>query len=1213
MSERKYFFLLLCLIAIGEVLAFFGVTSSQFPSVFTFPFYEKSLFFTLSLIASVIIWAAYKKTVREFLFVGLVPAFAMLSSIYIYLYNDVFQIRSFLALLALSFYVVFTIMLKRIFSSSGEEKENYIDILCKLLLLPLFVLSSSYYLSLTALIFPTTNDLLLYELSNIYFPATAQHITQFFYTYDLFLVAIQSIYIGLPIFVAMIYFVAKRNNQVNRVIPNFLNISVFGYIGYFILPASGPNYLFSGAYPFDIPVDVLNGGYDALVTVFPRNAFPSLHTAWGLLLILSASGFRACYRYLFYFLGISTILSSVATGEHYLIDLIVSFPLVVLTLIAFDDALREKLKSIFVAALVCVISWFVLVKSWAILPAASIILVILTVVSFVVFIIFFKKYQAIQKRTVVEKDWNSARVLGGPSLIPEKSIFLLFLTTGFAALIYQVVYSKVLALIFGSTAIATYTVLATYMGGMALGSWLGGIATKSRYNPLIMYAVCESIIAIFCFFTPFYYDILKGIYIDIAFGVSPDAPVLTFYRTVLGSLLLLLPTILMGMTLPILNKYLETTNKNLGVTSGWLYVSNVFGAALGALLTGYMLLPVLGIKSTLTIAVVLNLSVAFFAYRKSKSVLQPKRGDNRPITEKIVNPIIGEGNLASITLIGFISLFVVGFVSLSLEVFYVHMLAVVAGNSTYAFSLMLFAFLLGLAFGADAARRIISRGYSVTIVMSIGLLGLMVFLAIGILVMDQIPSYFASFSQYPYTRSFPQREFIRFIVCLLIMLPPAFFIGFNYPLSMQCIGSSFQNNKSYALGMAACLNTIGNILGVLVCGFVLLPYMGALKTAHVLSAIVACLIFFILGYSFYLKMIKFHSMAILILVTVILVIFHPKEIDYTKLASGANVYFQAQGYGDVIDHVESLDGGLTTVSTRVDRSGEVVYTLLTNGKFQGDDNKKLEMKSQSGFSLVPLLHTDKRERAAVIGFGTGVSARIFKDAGFQQLDIVELSGDIITMADKYFSKVNGGVIHKDGVDVYVTDGRNFLMLGDSLYDVIGMEITSIWFAGAASLYNQQFYQLLKPRLAKGGILQQWIQLHHIDIEDILYILGSLKSEFKYVRLYLVDVQGVIIASDQPFDNRSEYEQLLMNTESLDDIKSLWGGSYSHVLDKCLLSNEELEKFLAVHSNNGVIDFVSTDNNMFLEYHTPKGNVETYIESINRNISYLSQYSGDDCR
>jgi spermidine synthase len=164
--------------------------------------------------------------------------------------------------------------------------------------------------------------------------------------------------------------------------------------------------------------------------------------------------------------------------------------------------------------------------------------------------------------------------------------------------------------------------------------------------------------------------------------------------------------------------------------------------------------------------------------------------------------------------------------------------------------------------------------------------------------------------------------------------------------------------------------------------------------------------------------------------------------------------------------------------------------------------------------------------------------------------------------------------------------------------LISIEVSSIWFAGAGSLYNREFYTLLNQKLESDGVLQQWLQLHRIDVVDMAHVLGSLRSVFEYVQLYRVGHQGVILASSQPLiPNRAS---LVALTERLQmtEVVNLWEGNLSGALDGCLLGSGDVDNFLGGFPS----DTMSTDDNLFLEYHTPKGNVRPYLESFQSNIN-----------
>jgi spermidine synthase len=332
----------------------------------------------------------------------------------------------------------------------------------------------------------------------------------------------------------------------------------------------------------------------------------------------------------------------------------------------------------------------------------------------------------------------------------------------------------------------------------------------------------------------------------------------------------------------------------------------------------------------------------------------------------------------------------------------------------------------------------------------------------------------------------------------------------------------------------------------------------------------------------------------------------PASFDYSALASGANVYFAPQNYGRVIDHAESADGGLTTVVETEPVDGQRSLILLTNGKFQGSTGG--EMTAQIGFAMAPLLHTPARERALVIGYGTGVSSRTLHEAGFRSLDIAEISADIVRLADTHFAGVNARVSQLPGVHTHITDGRNFLLLQERSYDLVSMEISSIWFAGAASLYNREFYQLVKKRLRPDGVLQQWVQLHHVTPLDLLYILGSVRAEFSHIWLYYIGGQGIIVASNDPRRQPApENFRKLQTTASFAPLLRQLDASYEELSSSILLDPAGTERLLAAFSTPAS-RWVSTDDNLFLEYSTPKGNVLDGPKSRDSNVAFLRKYS-----
>ena len=398
--------------------------------------------------------------------------------------------------------------------------------------------------------------------------------------------------------------------------------------------------------------------------------------------------------------------------------------------------------------------------------------------------------------------------------------------------------------------------------------------------------------------------------------------------------------------------------------------------------------------------------------------------------------------------------------------------------------------------------------------------------------------------------------------------------------------------EAAGLGIASLCNTLGNIADVLLAGFVFLNWLGSNRLLFGLALLSLLLALYMAwaGRMAWPLIFNQHRgrqrvAALATAATIVVALWgYPPQWNLDAIATGANVYFIPSGRDDVIDAQESIQGGLTTVN-RLDETNEAgekrsVLTLLTNGKFQG--NNAGEITAQKAFAHVPLLHQPKRDQVLVIGYGTGNSAHALHETGFAQMDIAELSPDIVTLADRHFGDINGEVSQQANVKIYYTDGRNYLLTQNKRYDLISMELSSIWFAGTANFYNREFYRLAKARLQEDGVLQQWVQLHHMQPMDLLYILNTLHQEFRYVWLYVVGGQGVLVASDS-VDAMGLYH---LDGSVVSDAQPL-SAEEQALQDGMLLEPKDVG-YLAQKLRVPQF-FVSTDNNLYLEYSTPKGN------------------------
>jgi predicted membrane-bound spermidine synthase len=1072
-----------------------------------------------------------------------------------------------------------------------------------------FVTASHFLLELTVILRPEVLDHQLYRLEQRFGFQPSFLLGAWLRQLPLLATLAISVYSLVPLFAGL--FLVRRASPVAgddlRLIQAFVWISLIAYGCYFLFPVIGPVHALSGFPGAPPPVDSL--AERLIGRPVWRNCVPSLHTAWALLFLVWAgrSG-RRPVQLAGGAILVLTLLATLGFGYHYLVDLIASVPLVVgvLSFLLPDPrGPSGRLQPQVGFSALLFTFWLILIRHGETLAAVAgaafgTALLWLAAIGTVVWGAWALRPLAAGRPGPLLAE-SPPETTAPASTRPLLATLALFFVSGASALMYEVVFGKWLALVFGSTATATKTVLVTYMGGMALGAWIGG--RRGRQRPLRTYGLLELGIAAWCLISPVVMQLLKSAYLQIGSGLPPGSGWLTVWQMLMGAVILLPPTVLMGMTMPAVAALVDSRQVVFGRGIGLLYASNTLGAALGALVTGYAIVAAIGLRSTIWLAVGANLLVGLLGLHADRKLgAAPAAAPPAAAPEA---PIAGQADGAPAAL-PLLLLTVGGAITLALEVVYIHLLAVVAGNSTYAFSLMLFCFLVGLGGGAALGRVILARTH--TRLLSVALLECVLAAVIvgGIFVWDELPAYFASYGQYAAARDFASRELVRFVVCAVAMVPPALVIGALYPILVDLFGGAWKKGRVHAVGVASAANTAGNIAGVLLAGFLLLPALGSLTSLRVLAVTAIGLALLCVRWCRGADCLRLLATAGLAGLLVLVV---PRSFDQTRLASGANVYFSTQPYGDVIDHAESLDGGLTSVAVSTSRSGQPVHTLLTNGKFQGDDGAEREVAAQLAFGLYPVAHTAARGRALVIGFGVGGTARGLWEAGFQRLDIAELSADVLAMADRYFQRANRGVLHKDNVSVHVTDGRNFLMLSPQRYDLISMEVSSIWFAGASSLYNREFYQLAASRLSEQGVFQQWVQLHRISPLDIGSVLATVRQVFPQVWLYFPAGQGVIVACRH--DCRPTPQTLAALTSNDITRQNLRGfGGHEKMLERILLDPAGTDRLLANLARAGLPpeDLVSTDDNMQLEFSTPKGNVRPYAESLRSNLEFLRRAS-----
>jgi spermidine synthase len=443
---------------------------------------------------------------------------------------------------------------------------------------------------------------------------------------------------------------------------------------------------------------------------------------------------------------------------------------------------------------------------------------------------------------------------------------------------------------------------------------------------------------------------------------------------------------------------------------------------------------------------------------------------------------------------------------------------------------------------------------------------------------DELPRLFSALGGVVVT--FGGREVVRALAALLILCVPTTLMGLTFPLLLQRVATT--REPSRWVGKLTSINTVGAVLGALGTGYVLLPLAGSqrsLEVVVILFALAAC------GAATLVAPAARRHLLVLAAAACVVTPLLPRW-NLARLTGGSNVYFERWIQPESIPFLrEDVHGGVTTVT-----SDKGVLTLYTNGKFQG--NTGWEMSAQRFFAHYPSLFVSHFDRALVIGLGTGTTLGTLAAYPWKKIEVVEISPSIVEAARRYFTPGNLGAIDDPRVTVHHADGRNFVLVDDHRYDLIGMELSSIWFAGASSLYSREFYGLVRQRLAPGGVFQQWVQLHHVYRRDFATVVATLRSEFKHVALFYGGGQGILVASEKPLAASIERLNALAARPELERVLS----DERHLADlpgDILALDAGLDAFLAETAAQAGLrpsELVSTDQSLYLEYATPRGNV-----------------------
>ncbi len=779
-------------------------------------------------------------------------------------------------------------------------------------------------------------------------------------------------------------------------------------------------------------------------------------------------------------------------------------------------------------------------------------------------------------------------------------IFILFFVSGACGLIYQVVWSRMMSLIFGRSVLAVGIVLAAFMAGLALGSYaLGRYADKSR-NPFRLYAIYEIGIGFTALTASFCLAHISPVYLW-THAILVDSPLLlSVVRFLLAFSILIVPTVLMGATLPLLSRVVITGLDRVGHELGKLYAINTIGAVAGTLCAGFYLIGHLGLQGTIYVAVAGNLVVGVFAWVAS---FRPELTNVVLSESSLQNPLLEPSSVDKLSRKTYrLLLFAFalsGLTSFSYEIFWTRSLVFILGNTTYAFTLMLTAFLSGIALGGYGIRFVAARVKNrLRLFAAIEIL-------IGVLSAASLPLLFyileSESVQTFVLRMSSQLGLLALsesAVALVIMLLPATLIGATLPLMGQIFINDLQKT-SETVGTVYAANTMGNVVGALLPGLLILPLVGVQKGILIMALLNVCLGIVVL-------VSRWKNMMVMATATSFVF------LAFAYAIANMQITFQFPSESQTSKDSVSFykEGGLVTtkVWTGVNSGKKMISVDGINIGGTNDADYKQQILAH-----LPKLLLKSYKSELSIGLGSGI---LIGESGrhdaLKKIVCAEISTEVVEGA-KFFTKENYDILNDPRAEIVVDDVNHFLQTSSERYDIVSADgKTAEKYSTNAFSYSKEYYELLRQRLTPGGLVIQWVPTALPSTQYSL-VLRTFLDSFPHVTLWYFPPVGrfflsntFLVGSAEPviIDPVWMQEQLAENAASFHGIRKYGLTTAEDLLAHFVAGEKTLRHAVPPGP-------VNTFDKPYYEFYSPRDYVLSSSERVLENHKLLQSIRGPD--
>lgn len=758
-------------------------------------------------------------------------------------------------------------------------------------------------------------------------------------------------------------------------------------------------------------------------------------------------------------------------------------------------------------------------------------------------------------------------------------IMLVYFASGACSLIDEVVWVRLLKLTLGNTVYATSIVVSVFMAGLALGALIMGRYCDRVRKHLRLYASLEALITISALSLPWMLKVADTVYVRLYQAYHPTHVQLMIVQVIISATILLVPTMLMGSTLPLLGRFVTALEREAGHLVGKLYALNTLGAALGCFLAGFFLIRAFGVMGTLYIAATLNLLVAFGGWFLSRFSSVTVEQQNVPASTG-KREIVAEKETNGKFFLLVLAFFASGLISIGYELLWMRSIVHLLGGFTYVFSAVLTIYLLGNVIGAGIGSRLAKRlktpaaGFAVTLSL-LGLCGIFYLPLLILWTSKVLPS--VNRTAEVINRWIPVSAYMinPLVQSILLFMVPAIIMGVGFPIALQAWANHI-HKVGRSTGMAYGANTIGAVIGGIVTGFALIPLLGLQLSISILGLIgvwIAGAMWLLFAHSA-----RPAKRLALVAVAVALTIFTVKTpADLFKTVVELSP-LTPKDYSLVL-----LEEGLTTtVSLHRDSRSGSLHLYSSGQSIAGDDY--IERGDQKMLGHLGVLLNSDCKKVLSVGFGSGETTSCLSEHNLERLDCVEIAPEVVDVALRFFRHINLANRLDSYVNMIFMDAKNYIHLTNNTYDVIiNDSIHPRNFAENASLYTIEYFQSAREQLNKNGIIISWIPTYEMSASVFNSIIGTLLDVFPHVTLWyptphpapLVLIAG---SEQQQYFSPKHIEKALLNEDIRNGLSKLNIQNNMDLLSCYIGDENDLRKTVTAFS-------VNSDYFPFVEFST----------------------------